>query len=130
MSNSSDPHGPPARLLCPWGTPGKNTRVGWHFLLQGIFPTQESNPSLLPCRQIVYQQSYNTRFLSQLTLLCFFKKSTWNKIFYLMNQQSTKSNLWLWYWQNVPYRNQWKVPCKLPFGGCTGIKKYFLNIFW
>ena len=30
----------PARLLCPWDFPGRNTRVGCHFLLQGIFPTQ------------------------------------------------------------------------------------------
>ena len=34
----------PARPLCPWDSPGKNTGVGCHFLLQGIFPTQESNP--------------------------------------------------------------------------------------
>ena len=26
-------------LLCPWDFPGKNTEVGCHFLLQGIFPT-------------------------------------------------------------------------------------------
>ena len=31
------------RLLCPWDSPGKNTGVGCHFLLQGIFPTQGSN---------------------------------------------------------------------------------------
>ena len=30
----------PTRLLCLWGFPGKNTGVGCHFLLQGIFPTQ------------------------------------------------------------------------------------------
>ena len=42
------PHGwQPARLLCPWHCPGKTTRVGCHFLLQGIFPTQGSNPRLL-----------------------------------------------------------------------------------
>ena len=34
-------------LLCPWDSPGKNTGVGCHFLLQGIFPIQGSNPSLL-----------------------------------------------------------------------------------
>ena len=34
----------PNRLLCPWGFPGKNTGVGCHLLLQGIFPIQESNP--------------------------------------------------------------------------------------
>ena len=37
----------PARLLCPWDFPGKNTGVGCHFLLQGIFPTQGLNPCLL-----------------------------------------------------------------------------------
>ena len=41
----------PTRLLCPWDSPGKNTGVGCHFLLQGIFPTQESNPGLPHCRQ-------------------------------------------------------------------------------
>ena len=41
----------------PPGKP-KNTEVGSLFLLQGIFPTQESNQSLLHCRQILYQLSY------------------------------------------------------------------------
>ena len=36
----------PTRLPRPWDSPGKNTGVGCHFLLQGIFPTQGSNPSL------------------------------------------------------------------------------------
>ena len=36
-----------SRLLCPWDPPGKNTCVGSHFLLQGIFLTQGSNPRLL-----------------------------------------------------------------------------------
>ena len=34
------------RLLCPWDSPGKNTGVGCCVLLQGIFPTQGSNPNL------------------------------------------------------------------------------------
>ena len=38
---------PPARLLCPWDFPGKNTGVGCHTFLQGIFLTQGSNPQLL-----------------------------------------------------------------------------------
>ena len=37
----------PARRLCPWYFPGKDTRVGCHFLFQGIFPTQGENPPLL-----------------------------------------------------------------------------------
>ena len=37
----------PARLPCPWDSPGKNTGVRCHVFLQGIFPAQGSNPHLL-----------------------------------------------------------------------------------
>ena len=37
----------PTRLLCPWDSPGKNTRVGCYALLQEILPTQESNSKML-----------------------------------------------------------------------------------
>ena len=48
ISNSLPPYRLwPARFLCPWDFSGKNTGVGSHSLLQGIFPTQGSNPSLL-----------------------------------------------------------------------------------
>ena len=46
------------RLLCPWNSPGKNTGVGCHFLLQGIFPTQGSNLGLVHCRQMLYHLSH------------------------------------------------------------------------
>ena len=39
-------------------SPGKNTGVGCHALLQGIFPTQGSNPGLLHCRRILYRLSH------------------------------------------------------------------------
>ena len=39
-------------------SPGKNTGMGCHALLQGTFPPQGSNQSLLHCRQILYQLSY------------------------------------------------------------------------
>ena len=55
VSNSLQPHGQyAARLLCPWDLPAKNTGVGCHALLQGIFPIQGLNPHLLcllHCRQ-------------------------------------------------------------------------------
>ena len=44
----------PPRLLCPWDSPGRNTGVGGHSLLQGIFLTHGLNPSLLRCRYILY----------------------------------------------------------------------------
>ena len=37
----------PSRLLCPSDYPGKNAGVGWHVLLQGIFPTQGSDSCLV-----------------------------------------------------------------------------------
>ena len=40
----------PARLLCPWDSPGKSTGVGCHFRLQRIFPTQGSNMGLKECK--------------------------------------------------------------------------------
>ena len=39
-------------------SPGKNTEVGFHALLQGIFPNQGSNPGLLHCGQILYHLSH------------------------------------------------------------------------
>ena len=47
-------------------SPGKNTGVGSHALLLGIFPTQGSNPGLLHCRQILYHMSHQ----GSLTKLC------------------------------------------------------------
>ena len=45
VSNSLQPHGlEPARLLCPWNSPGKNTGVGFHSLLH---VTQGSNLGIL-----------------------------------------------------------------------------------
>ena len=54
MSDSLPPHG----LYNPWSSPGQNTGVGSPSLLQGIFPTQGSNPGLLHCRQILYYLSH------------------------------------------------------------------------
>ena len=55
MSNSLQSHGLElTRRLCPWDFPDKNSGVGCSFLLQGIFPTQGSNPGLLHCRRILY----------------------------------------------------------------------------
>ena len=42
----------------PGDSPGKNSGVGCLFLLQGIFPTQGSNPGLLHCRRILYRLSH------------------------------------------------------------------------
>ena len=59
MSKCLQPHGlQPTRLFCPWDSPGKNTGVGCHALLEGIFLTQGLNPGLRHCRQILYHLSH------------------------------------------------------------------------
>ena len=61
-----------ARFLCPWCSPGKNTRAGCYFLLQGTFPTQELNPHvlcLLHCRHILYCLSHQGSPLMTLPLV-------------------------------------------------------------
>ena len=48
----------PPGEFCPWNSPCKKGTVGCHSLLQGIFPTQGSNPGLPLCRQILYHLSH------------------------------------------------------------------------
>ena len=52
-------------LYSPWNSPGQNPGVGSLSLLQGIFPTQGSNPGLPHCRWVLYQLSHkgNPRML-------------------------------------------------------------------
>ena len=56
VSHSLQPHGLYSPF--PWNSPGQNTGVAGLSLLQGIFPTQGSNPGLLHCRQILYQLNH------------------------------------------------------------------------
>ena len=63
MSSSLQPH----RLwhiwpLYPWNSLGKNTRLGCHFLLQGLFLTQVLNPGLPHCGQVLYCLSHQGSF--------------------------------------------------------------------
>ena len=50
-------------------SPGKNTGVDCHALLQGIFPTQGSNPGILHYRQILYQLIYQGSPYTKMVLL-------------------------------------------------------------
>ena len=66
------------RLLHPWDFPGKSARVDCHFLLQGIFSTQESNPGLLHYRQMVYCLSHQILPINQ--FIAFFLR----RLFYFL----------------------------------------------
>ena len=89
------------RPCMPWGSsvwdfPGKNAGVDCHFLLQGIFPTQVSNPCLLhllPCRWILYHwatreapsaktiSTHSLRYISPWVILYSLFSSTFNSLF-------------------------------------------------
>ena len=55
----------PSRLLCPRSSPGKDTGVDCHALLQGIFLTQGSNPGLLQWRRILYHLNQGSHMFSK-----------------------------------------------------------------
>ena len=75
MSDSLQPHRlQPSRLLCPWNSPGQNTGVGCHSLLQGISLAQGLNPGLLRCRQILYCLSHQGNLKE---MMCWFSKEVW-----------------------------------------------------
>jgi len=65
VSDSLQHHG----LYSPWPSPGQNTGVGSHSLLQEIFPTQGSNPGLQHCGQILY--SWATREALMVCMVCY-----------------------------------------------------------
>ena len=71
VSGSLPPHGQqPTRLLCSWESPGKNTGVGRHALLQGIVPTQGSSPGLPRRRRLLHRQGESARSLLFLSPVC------------------------------------------------------------
>ena len=81
----------PTRLLCPWAFPGKNTEVGRHFLLQGIFPTQ----------------GVETVSLMSPTLAGGFFSATWQVLYMCVCISSS-------FWISFPFRSQqiWNsIPC-------------------
>ena len=67
VSDSLQPHG----LYNPWNSLGQNTGVGSLSLLQGIFPTQRSNPGLSHCRWILYQLSHKGSPIYKVCLVLF-----------------------------------------------------------
>ena len=81
----------PLGLYSPWNSPGQITGVGSLSLLQGIFPTQGSNPGLPHCKQILYELSYQGR------------KAIWSQAFNLLG-----ANIIFFLKMRVSSVQQWK----------------------
>ena len=89
VSNSLGPHG----LYGPWNSPGQNTEVGSLSLLQGIFPTQGSNPVLPHCRQILFQLSYSGSPFKVIVKPNFRNPLFTSLELYILKMNAPKSNL-------------------------------------
>ena len=85
MSSSLRPHAlQPTGLLCPWDSPGRNTRVSCPSLFQGIFPTQGLNPGFPRCRWILYhlrRQGSPKKYSQSCPALCDPRDYTGHRIF-------------------------------------------------
>ena len=96
MFNSLQTHG----LYSPWNSPGQNTGVGSHSLLQGIFPTQGSNPGLPHCRWILYQLSHQGSSRNDVLHSYWVLRLAWNNcrpgvVLWMLIVQFSKQNLTL-----------------------------------
>ena len=91
-----------ARLFSPWNSPGKNTGVGCHFLLRGIFPTQGSNQGLSCFRQILYHLSHQGSYAGKM------------KVRRRSKVQGTVNNL-MWLQHRVRGKCEYLILCSLLF---------------
>ena len=83
MSDSLWPHGlQPARLLCPWDFPGKNTGVGGHALLQEISLTQDRTP--ISCVFYIAGEFFTTESLGKPKVMEFVFKNFLTKKSYAL----------------------------------------------
>ena len=102
MSNSLWPH--ELYTAHRINSPGQNTRMGSRSLLQGIFPTQGSNPGPLHCRQIVQHLSHQgslTASPQNLTLKC-------TPQIYSRKKAAVENSL------ICPFQGPWMLPLSCP----------------
>ena len=90
-----------------WNSPGKNTGVGCHFLLQGIFPTQGSNPGLLHCGQTLYWLSHQG---SHCIYIYIYTHTQLIEKLYLEKGKATHSSILAW---RIPWTSPWVTKSRI-----------------
>ena len=120
MSDSLRPHG----LYSPWNSPGQNTGVGSLSFLQGIFPTQGSNPGLPHCRQILYQPQGKPKnagigslpLLQEIIPTQELNQGLLYQLSYQGSPQCRRTRFYPWV-RKIPWRREWlPIPVLLPGG--------------
>ena len=126
-------------------SPGKDTGVGSQALLQGIFPTQVSNPGLPLCRWILYHLSYEGRslvgfyFNFSMSMIIFPLLIKFLKKIIFMGERCTVTSVCSSVWGHLGsrslctvfiqrFRNTWiKMPATSSYNSVTHSK--LLNVF-
>ena len=108
VSNSLQPNGLyPTTFLRPWDFPGKNIGVGYHFLLQEIFPTQGLNPGLPHCRQPLYHLNHQGNpYWYANVIFCWFWGEVWTALLFLWG--FSKVN-WVLSWMRGYSLLEWQI---------------------
>ena len=106
----------PPRLLCPWNSPGKNTGVGSYSLLQGIFPTQGSNPGPALQEDSLLSEPPGKAldlyiFLQTLTCLACYASALLGYICFLQGSLLLFTLVAEWQWQHIPDLLQFTAHC-------------------
>ena len=129
VSDSLWPHG----LHSPWNSPGQNTGVSSLSFLQGIFPTQGSNPGFLHCRRILYQLSHKGSLLI-LKALQYLTTERYHRVldemFFLKGLTQRKlsdqlmGGLWPWFFMLLEYGYLLR-----DLGEWTRYQRFLLNVW-
>ena len=106
-----------SRPLRPWDSPGKNTGVGCHFLLQGIFQTQGSNLRLL-CRRWVLYHWATWEALVQTEAI----QPCWKQNYSVMNERRTPQNDY-WMVKHISHNNLASIILNFSFSPFSAVLK-------
>ena len=127
VSDSLRPHGlKPTRFLCSWNFPSKNTGLGCHFLLQGIFLTQELNPLLL-CLPHWQADSLPLYHLGR-ACVCILRSitiSVFILLFYVISKRNSQSSIVIYQTVNKEFPNIWVSVFTFPFPKDNELTSWF-----
>ena len=128
VSDSLQPYGlQPSKLLCPWDSPGQNTGVSCHSLLQEIYPTQGSNPGLPHCGQMLYRLSHRGQPLFGKDKYHLRKDSLWLSSRYLMIARFSVAHEWENIYSVTPILGEKNTSARIPVVIFLEIREMYKN---
>ena len=108
--------------------PGKNTGMGCHALLQGIFPTQGSNPGLPQCRQILYSLSHLNSMVYKHNIVFHTPSTPWSLLHFTLMTLILATILLIYYWLFYTISSFFKSLTPAPTSPCLADDFTFSSI--